>query len=145
MTGVYALETICFPKREKRPKIGRKGNGLKKFTDRFLDPTNDIPFKKLFGSNENKGILLELLNNIFAGVYPKIEEVTPLSPNHIPEVMTWRRALWTYPAAMRRGIGTSSKCNAIEIVIFCREPVFIAVGLISIKRLKKRAIIILSR
>jgi predicted transposase/invertase (TIGR01784 family) len=61
---------------------------MKKFTDRFLDPKNDIPFKKLFGSNENKGILLAFLNDIFSGVYPKIEEVTPLSPNHIPEVIT---------------------------------------------------------
>ncbi|MDR2420308.1 MAG: Rpn family recombination-promoting nuclease/putative transposase, partial [Puniceicoccales bacterium] len=54
---------------------------------RFLDPKNDVVFRKLFGK-ENKDILLDFLNNIFAGVYPKIEDVTPLPTGHIPEVVT---------------------------------------------------------
>jgi predicted transposase/invertase (TIGR01784 family) len=56
--------------------------------NRLLDPKNDVVFRKLFGEEKNKEILLAFLNDIFAGVYPEIEEVTPLPTDHIPEVVT---------------------------------------------------------
>ncbi|KJW06308.1 PD-(D/E)XK nuclease transposase family protein [Orientia tsutsugamushi str. UT144] len=31
---------------------------------RFLDPKNDIAFKKIFGSEKNKDILIHFLNDI---------------------------------------------------------------------------------
>jgi hypothetical protein len=46
---------------------------------RFLDPKNDLTFKRLFGTKKNKGILLAFLNDIFKGVHPQIEDMNFLS------------------------------------------------------------------
>jgi hypothetical protein len=48
------------------------GNGTVKglIMRRFLDLKNDLTFKRLFGTEKNKGILLAFLNDIFEGVYP---------------------------------------------------------------------------
>jgi hypothetical protein len=43
---------------------------------RFLDPKNDLTFKRLFRTEKNKGILLAFLNDIFEGVHPKIEDMS---------------------------------------------------------------------
>jgi predicted transposase/invertase (TIGR01784 family) len=51
----------------------------------FLDPKNDYVFKRLFGTERNKEILLLFLNDIFDGVYQKIEDVTFLPPHQFPE------------------------------------------------------------
>jgi predicted transposase/invertase (TIGR01784 family) len=53
--------------------------------ERFLDPKNDYVFKRLFGTEKNKEVLLLFLNDIFAGVHPKIEDVDFLPPHQFPE------------------------------------------------------------
>lgn len=48
---------------------------------RFLDPKNDLPFKRLFGSEKNKDILIYFLNDIFARATNPIEESEFIKPN----------------------------------------------------------------
>jgi len=43
---------------------------------RYLDPKSDLVFKKVFGTEKNKGILLAFLNDVFEGVHDKIVDVT---------------------------------------------------------------------
>ena len=57
--------------------------------ERFLDPTNDLVFKRLFGTEKNKEILMSFLNDIFAGVHPKIEDVKFLPLQQLPETETF--------------------------------------------------------
>jgi len=54
---------------------------------KFLDPKNDIAFKKIFGTEQNKDILLHFLNDMlkFKGKSP-IVEITFLSPVQNPEI-----------------------------------------------------------
>ena len=44
---------------------------------KFLDPKNDVAFRKIFGSEKNQDILIRLLNDIliFQGNHP-IKKVT---------------------------------------------------------------------
>jgi predicted transposase/invertase (TIGR01784 family) len=52
----------------------------------FLDPKNDLTFRRLFGNEKNKGILLAFLNDVFDGVHPKIEDVSFQRLNQYPEI-----------------------------------------------------------
>lgn len=54
---------------------------------KFLDPKNDVAFKKIFGSEKNKDILIHFINDImdFKGK-DQIIEVTFLTPIQDPEI-----------------------------------------------------------
>lgn len=53
---------------------------------RFLNPKNDLTFKRLFGSEKNKDILIHFLNDIFARTTNPIEEVEFIKPIIDPEI-----------------------------------------------------------
>ncbi len=57
---------------------------------KFLDPKNDLAFKRIFGSEKNKDILIHFLNDIFAKQTGIIEEVTFLKTFQEPEVASQR-------------------------------------------------------
>ena len=48
---------------------------------KFLDPKNDVAFRKIFGSEKNKDILIHFINDIMGyKADEQIQEVTFLSP-----------------------------------------------------------------
>ena len=53
---------------------------------RFLDPRTDFAFKKIFGSTQSKGILLEFLNAILYNGEPTIVDLDILDPYQAPQV-----------------------------------------------------------
>jgi len=57
---------------------------------RFLNPKNDLTFKRLFGSEKNKDILIHFLNDIFARATNPIEEVDFIKPIMDPEIKELR-------------------------------------------------------
>jgi predicted transposase/invertase (TIGR01784 family) len=60
---------------------------------RYLDPKNDFAFKRLFGTEKNKRILIAFLNDIFEGAHDKIVDVTFLPPNLDPEIKCLRQSI----------------------------------------------------
>ena len=52
---------------------------------RFLNPKNDLTFKRIFGSEQNKDILIHFLNDIFARTTNPIEDVEFIKPIMDPE------------------------------------------------------------
>ena len=54
---------------------------------KLLDPKNDVAFKRIFGTEKNKDILIHFLNDmlVFKGNHP-IEDVTFLKPILDPEI-----------------------------------------------------------
>ena len=53
----------------------------------YLDPTNDVAFKKLFGDIAHKDILISFLNSILERKNErKIVDVTIGDPNNLPEI-----------------------------------------------------------
>ena len=61
---------------------------------KFLDPKNDIAFKKIFGSEKNKDILIHFLNDIlgFKG-NQQIQSVEFLSPIQDPEIAAKKQSI----------------------------------------------------
>lgn len=60
---------------------------------KFLDPKNDLAFKRIFGSERNKGILIHFLNDLFGNTINPIEEVTFLKTALDPEVASQRASI----------------------------------------------------
>jgi predicted transposase/invertase (TIGR01784 family) len=59
----------------------------------FLDPKNDFAFKRLFGVEKHKNILIQFLNDIFDGVHPRIEEVEFLKTAQDPDISVSRQSI----------------------------------------------------
>ncbi len=55
------------------------------YTDRlkFIDPKNDVAFKKIFGDENHRDVLLEFLNEVLAPENP-ILEVQIMNPYQLP-------------------------------------------------------------
>ena len=54
---------------------------------KFLDPKNDIAFKKIFGSEKNKDILIHFLNDMLSFKHKKpIQDVTFLKTHQDPDI-----------------------------------------------------------
>jgi predicted transposase/invertase (TIGR01784 family) len=60
---------------------------------RFLDPKNDFAFKRVFGTEKNKSILIRFLNDIFEGEQGKIEDVEFLKLHQDPEIASMRQSI----------------------------------------------------
>ena len=58
------------------------------FTNKLLDPKNDMAFKRIFGTEKNKDILIHFLNDmlVFKNTSP-IKDVTFLKPVLDPEIL----------------------------------------------------------
>jgi hypothetical protein len=71
---------------------------------RFLDPKNDLAFKRLFGTEKNKGILLAFLNDIFDGVHPKIEDMNFHRCNYCQQTL-FLQSFATIALSSKKGYG----------------------------------------
>jgi predicted transposase/invertase (TIGR01784 family) len=60
---------------------------------RFLDPKNDFAFKRVFGTEKNKEILIRFLNDIFEGEREKIEDLEFLKLHQDPEIASMRQSI----------------------------------------------------
>jgi predicted transposase/invertase (TIGR01784 family) len=60
---------------------------------RFLDPKNDFAFKRVFGTEKNKEILINFLNDALEGQHDKIEDVEFLKTNQDPEIALLRQSI----------------------------------------------------
>ena len=61
---------------------------------KFLDPKNDVSFKRIFGTEKNKDILIHFINDILdLKGNNKIEDVTFLSPIQDPEIASKKQSI----------------------------------------------------
>ena len=60
---------------------------------RYLDPKNDFAFKKLFGTEQNKDLLVQFLNAVLDGVHNKVKEVELLPLSTTPEIANLRQSI----------------------------------------------------
>ena len=62
--------------------------------ERFLDPKNDFAFKKIFGTEKNRDILIHFLNDVLDfSDHAKIEEVTFLPTIQDPDIASKKESL----------------------------------------------------
>jgi len=64
------------------------------FLSKFLDPKNDVAFRKIFGSEKHKDILIHFINDImgFDGK-DKVQDVTFLSPIQNPQIAAQKESI----------------------------------------------------
>ncbi|MBU6149770.1 MAG: Rpn family recombination-promoting nuclease/putative transposase, partial [Verrucomicrobia bacterium] len=60
---------------------------------KFLDPKNDLAFKRIFGTERNSDILIHFLNDILNLKKDPIQRVTFLKPNQDPVVAAERQSI----------------------------------------------------
>jgi len=61
---------------------------------KFLNPKNDVAFKRLFGTDKNKDILITLLNVVLKSqLHRKIVEVIFLSPIQEPKALAKKQSI----------------------------------------------------
>lgn len=58
--------------------------------EKFLNPKNDLAFKRIFGTEKNKDILIHFLNDIFGRTVNPIEDVSFLKGAQEPEIVAQR-------------------------------------------------------
>lgn len=69
---------------------------------KFLDPKNDISFKRIFGTEKNKDILIHFLNDIlgFSGK-TKIQDIEYLCIIQDPDIAAKSKVLLMFSAEMK--------------------------------------------
>jgi predicted transposase/invertase (TIGR01784 family) len=72
---------------------------------KFVNPTNDVAFKKIFGNEEKKEILISFLNAVLdlTGDH-EIEDITILNPYQTPKIEALKDTLLDVKARDKRGI-----------------------------------------
>lgn len=62
----------------------------------FADPKNDVAFKKIFGNENKKEILISFLNNIldFVGTPKEIVDISIMDPFQAPKIAILRILTW---------------------------------------------------
>ncbi|MGE5341101.1 MAG: Rpn family recombination-promoting nuclease/putative transposase [Candidatus Omnitrophota bacterium] len=73
---------------------------------KFVDPRNDIAFKKIFGNENKKEILISFLNNIlnFSGTTKEIIDITIKNPYQVPRLDCLKESILDIMAIDKRGI-----------------------------------------
>ncbi|MGD2087064.1 MAG: Rpn family recombination-promoting nuclease/putative transposase [Candidatus Aminicenantes bacterium] len=72
----------------------------------FVDPKNDVAFRKIFGDENKKEILISFLNNIleFAGTDKEIVDITIQNPYQVPKLKELKETILDIKAVDKRNI-----------------------------------------
>ncbi|NIM16567.1 MAG: Rpn family recombination-promoting nuclease/putative transposase, partial [Candidatus Aminicenantes bacterium] len=73
---------------------------------KFVDPKNDVAFRKIFGDENKKNILISFLNNIldFAGTNKEIIDITITNPYQVPKLKELKETILDIKAVDKRNI-----------------------------------------
>jgi predicted transposase/invertase (TIGR01784 family) len=73
---------------------------------KFVDPKNDVAFRKIFGDENKKDILISFLNNIleFAGTNKEIMDITITNPYQVPKLKELKETILDIKAVDKRNI-----------------------------------------
>ena len=75
-------------------QVGKENGNSKMDTGRYINPYTDFGFKKLFGTEMNKDLLISFLNALFNGKKQEITDVQYLNAEHLGEGYGDRRAVF---------------------------------------------------
>ena len=71
--------------------------------ERYINPYTDFGFKKLFGTEMNKDLLMSFLNSLFAGMKGEITDVRYLNGEHLGDGYGDRRAVFDVYCTTQEG------------------------------------------
>ena len=72
----------------------------------FVDPRNDVAFRKIFGDENKKEILISFLNNIleFTGTHKEIVDITIQNPYQVPKLKELKETILDIKAVDKRSV-----------------------------------------
>lgn len=74
--------------------FGLKSKTMTEFTEKYINPFTDYGFKKLFGEEPNKDLLLDFLNELLKEEQGKIVDLTYLKSEHLGTTEIDRKAIF---------------------------------------------------
>ena len=90
----------------------------------FLDPTKDVAFKRIFGNENKKGILISFLNHILQLPDKKrIKDVEILNPYQVPKIKELKETILDIRCHDQRGISYIVEMQVLNPTSFDRSPV----------------------
>ncbi len=75
---------------------------MSEFAEKYINPFTDFGFKKLFGEEPNKNLLLDFLNELLKEEQGRITELTYLKNEHLDQDLN-RKAIFDLYCTNERG------------------------------------------
>ncbi len=93
---------------------------------KFADPRNDIAFKKIFGDENKKEILISFLNNLlnFAGTTKEIIDITITDPYQVPRLKELKQTILDINAVDKRNIHYIIEMQVIHTAAFEKRVMY---------------------
>jgi predicted transposase/invertase (TIGR01784 family) len=93
---------------------------------KFADPKNDIAFRKIFGDENKKEILISFLNNLlnFAGTTKEIIDLTIADPYQVPKLIDLKQTVLDIKAVDKRNIHYIIEMQVIHTAAFEKRVMY---------------------
>jgi predicted transposase/invertase (TIGR01784 family) len=92
----------------------------------FVDPKNDVAFRKIFGDENKKEILISFLNNIleFNGTDKEIIDITIKNPYQVPKLKELKETILDIKAVDKRNIHYIIEMQVFHTTAFEKKVLF---------------------
>ncbi|MDY6783656.1 MAG: Rpn family recombination-promoting nuclease/putative transposase [Cyanobacteriota bacterium] len=90
----------------------------------FINPKTNFAFKKIFGSSENKDILISFLNALIYDGEPTIRDVEILDPYSFPQFQELKDVCLNVKARLNNGIIVIVEIQFLSVKAFKKQPFY---------------------
>ncbi len=89
----------------------------------FVDPKNDVAFRKIFGDENKKEILISFLNNIleFSGTDKEITDIAIKNPYQVPKLKELKETILDIKAIDKRNIHYIIEMQMFHTTAFAKQ------------------------
>jgi hypothetical protein len=108
LQGSSPLQTHLFPSKPlpqlpEKQYLCRKEPDMAEFAEKYISPFTGFGFRRLFGEEPNKGLLLDFLNELLKEEQGQIKELTYLKNEHVGTTEIDRKAIFDLYCENERG------------------------------------------
>ena len=90
----------------------------------FINPKTDFAFKKIFGSEQSKGILISFLNSILYDGHSIIQDLTILNPYQAPKILGIKESYLDVKAQLNNGNWVIIKMQVLNVAGFEKRVLY---------------------
>ena len=100
-----------------------KRENMPSLTDKYIDPLTDFGFKRLFGTEAHKDLLIDFLNHILPDFH-QIEDITYLKNEQVGENVTDRTAIFDIHCKCKSGEHVIVELQKLKQTFFIDRSIF---------------------
>ena len=90
----------------------------------FINPKTDFAFKKIFGSEQSKGILISFLNSILYDGHSIIQDLTILNPYQAPKILGIKESYLDVKAQLNNGNWVIIEMQVLNVAGFEKRVLY---------------------